>query len=69
MAFSLPFEVKFLKAWIQFNFHGIRFYSNEQNFEKSFGRSEIRTSRQEVSRLTPQEWVINDTESILMEPK
>ena len=30
----LPSEVNFLKSWLQFNPHGILFYSNEQNFEK-----------------------------------
>ena len=53
IAFSLPSEVKYLKSCLQSNFHGIWFYSNEQNFEKSYGESRIRISYQEDNKLMP----------------
>ena len=37
---SPPSKVKSSKSWLQYNFHGIRFYSNEQSFDKSFCRGQ-----------------------------
>ena len=51
MAFSLPSKVKCFKSWLYLIFDGIRFYSNEQNFEKIFGGRGIQTSHRKHTRL------------------